>query len=62
MKTKRHFEMDMKTLSVNLLYAHTLRDFFWYLTAFLVSSLARQMYSAALETFFSMLLTMSPCK
>lgn len=40
----------------------TLRDFFWYLTAFLVSSLALQIYSAALETFFSMLFTISPWK
>lgn len=41
--------------------ALTRLDFFWYRTAFLVSSLARTMYSAALETFVSMLLTMSPC-
>lgn len=41
---------------------HTLRDFFWYLTAFLVSSFALQIYSAALDTFFSMLFTISPCK
>lgn len=40
----------------------TLRDFFWYLTAFLVSSFALLMYSAALDTFTSMLFTISPCK
>lgn len=47
-------------VTFDLLKRLTLRDFFWYLTAFLVSSLALHMYSAALETFFSMLLTISP--
>lgn len=39
----------------------TLRARVWYLTAFLVSTLAWPTYSTALLTFFSMLSIISPC-
>lgn len=38
----------------------TLRALVWYLTAFLVCSFATVMWSTDLDTFCSMLLTMSP--
>lgn len=38
----------------------TLRALVWYLTAFLVCSLATNMWSTDLDTFCSMLSTMSP--
>lgn len=40
----------------------TLRALVWYLTAFLVCSLATVTWSTDLDTFCSMLLTMSPWK